>query len=74
MVLEPGRDGSKESEKTLASARCVDVSSAGTREVCLRGRTKGTAREYFVSWRFMTCSKCAISSSEEGQGSISGYE
>lgn len=58
--------------KTLASA-FVDV-AIGVIRGRLGGGTKGTAREYFVLWRWMTRSKCAISSSEEGQGSMGVHE
>jgi hypothetical protein len=72
-VPGPGREGSDVLEKTLASGS-VDVSSGGVRGVGLGGGTKGTAMEYFVLWSSMTRSRCAISSTEEGQGSVGVHE
>lgn len=72
-MLGPGHDVHDRLEKTVVSASTstcgVDVPGGAARKVGLAGRTKGTAREYFVLWSSMTCSKWAISSSEEGQGS-----
>jgi len=75
VVLGIGCNGNKLLEKMLASPSAnLNVLSGREREVSLGGGTKVIAEEYFVLWSIMTCSKCTISSSEEGWGSVGVHE